>query len=127
MVKFLIVSVFTCIEYAIVFLFIASIAFILAQGLDSVVPWKYDYSTEQELRDTIGEGYESEQITSQEGAEILQIYQDEQARGQRLRIYILYAVSICISTAFIMLIFKKYRSLRFRERLRDYFFLAPKL
>jgi hypothetical protein len=126
MVKVFMVSVFTCIEYAIIFLFIASLAFTLAQGLDVLVPGAYDYSAEQEILEGVSEGYESKQITAQQGGEILQIYRDEQARGQRLRTYILYAVSICISAVAMMLLFKKYRSLRFRERLRDYFFPAPK-
>jgi hypothetical protein len=122
MVKFLVAGVFTCIEYAIVFLFIASLAFTLAQGLDGLVPGVYDYSAEQDLLEVVKEGYESKQITPQQGGEILQIYRDDQTRGQRLRTYILYAVSICISAAVSVLLFKKYRLLRFRERLRDYLF-----
>lgn len=124
MVKFLVVGVFTCIEYAIVFLFIASLAFTLAQGLDGLVPGVYDYSADQELLETVREDYESKQITSQQGREILQIYRNDQAGLQRLRTCILYAVSICISVIVTVLLFKKYRSLRFRERFRDYFFLA---
>jgi hypothetical protein len=122
MVKFFIVGVFTCIEYAIIFLFIAYIAFILAQCLDVIVPGAYDDSAEKEIREAVSEGFESKQITAQEGGEILHIYRDEQAKGQRLRTYILYVVSICFSAAGSMLLFKKYRSLRFRERIRDYFF-----
>jgi hypothetical protein len=122
MVKFLLVSVFTCIEYAIVLLFIASIAFVLEQGLDVLVLRVYDDSAEQKiLEEAVSEGFESKQITAQEGMEILQIYREEQDRNKKLRTYILYAVSICISAAFMMLLFKKYRLLRFRERIRDYF------
>jgi hypothetical protein len=124
MARFLVISAFTCLEYAIIFLFIVSIAFILAQGLDVLVPGVNDYSAEQEILEAVSEGYKSKQITSQQGGEILQIYRDDQARGQRLRTYILYAVSICISAIVLMLLFKKYRLLRFRERLRDYFFPA---
>ena len=122
MVKFLVVGVFTCIEYGIAVLFIASLAFTLAQGLDGLVPEVYDYSAEDELIKAVREGYESKQITSQESREILQIYRDDQAGLQRLRTCILYAVSICISAIVTVLLFKSYRLLRFRERFRDYFF-----
>jgi hypothetical protein len=122
MVKSLMVGVFGCLEYAIVFLFIASLAFTLTQGLDILIPEVYDYSAEDELTKVVREGFESKQITSQESLEILQIYRDDQTGLQRLRSYILYAVSICISAAVSVLLFKKYRSLRFRERFRDYFF-----
>jgi hypothetical protein len=124
MVKSLIVGVFGCIEYTIVFLFIASLAFMLTQRLDSLVPQIYDYSTEQDLLEALREGYESKQITSQQGREILQIYRDTQLRFklENWRLYLLYAVSICISAPVMVLLFKKYRLLRFRERLRHYFF-----
>lgn len=126
MVKSLMVGVFGCLEYAIAFLFIASLAFTLTQGLNILIPEVYDYSAEQELIKAVREGYESKQITSQQGVEILQIYRDNQA-GFKLdmwRMHLLYAVSICISAAVVVLLFKKYRSLRFRERFRDYFFPA---
>lgn len=123
MVRFFVVGVFSCIEYGIAFLLVVSLSFTLAQGLDSLVPGVYDYSTEQELLEAVKEGYESKQITSQQGREILQIYRDDQNRLERLRTYILYAVSICISAAVLVLLFKEYRLLRFRERFRDY--LSP--
>jgi hypothetical protein len=123
MVRFFVVGVFSCIEYGIAFLSVVSLSFTLAQGLDSLVPGVYDYSTEQELLEAVKEGYESKQITSQQGREILQIYRDDQDRLERLRTYILYAVSICISAAVLVLLFKEYRLLRFRERFRDY--LSP--
>ena len=124
MVKSLMVGVFGCLEYAIAFLFIASLAFTLAPGLDKLVPWAYDYSAEEDLAEALRQGCESKQITSQESREILQIYRDDQAgfRLDKWRIRLLYAVSICISAAVMVLLFKKYRSLRFRERFRDYFF-----
>jgi hypothetical protein len=118
------VGVFGCLEYTIAFLFIASLAFMLTQGLDILIPEVYDYSAEDELIKAVREGFESKQITAQQGGEILQIYRNDQAGLQRLRTYILYAVSICISAAVVVLLFKKYRSLRFRERFRDYFFPA---
>jgi hypothetical protein len=124
MVKSLMVGVFGCLEYAVAFLFIASLAFAFAQGLDILVPDVYDTSAEEELTQAVKEGFESKQITSQQGGEIWRIYQDDQARLQRRRMYILYAISICISAAVVALLFKKYRSLRFRERFRDYFFPA---
>jgi hypothetical protein len=124
MVRSLIVGIFGYIEYAVVFLFIAAIAFALVQGLDVIAPEEYNTSAEDELTQTIKDGFESKQITPQQAGEIWRIYQDDRARLQRWRIYILYAVSICISAAVVVLLFKKYRSLRFRERLRDYFFPA---
>jgi predicted PurR-regulated permease PerM len=124
MFKSLVVSVFSCLEYGIAFLFVASLAFTLTRGLDSLVPSLYDYSTEQDLVDTLREDYESGKITSQESRQILRIYQNDGARLERLRTRILDAVSICISAVVMVLLFKKYRSLRFRKRFRDYFFPA---
>lgn len=124
MVKSLMVGVFGCLEYVIAFLFIASLALMLAQGLDKLVPWAYDRLAEENLADVLKQGCDTNQITRRQGDEIFLAYKDEQAGLQRLRTYILYAVSICISAVVLVLLFKKYRSLRFRERFRDYFFLA---
>ncbi|OHB61313.1 MAG: hypothetical protein A2167_09035 [Planctomycetes bacterium RBG_13_46_10] len=124
MVKSLSLSAFRFLEYAVVFLFIASLVFILAQGLDILVPEVYDSSAEDELTKAVKEGFDSKQITSQQAGEIWRIYRDEQSRRQRFRMYIICAVSICISAGPVVLLFKKYRSLRFRERFRDYFFPA---
>ncbi len=126
MVKSLFVRAFTCIEYGIAFLFIASLALMLVRGLDSLVPRIYDYSSEQDLVGALREGYASGEITYLESREMLQIYRDDQPgfRLEKWRIRLLYVVSICISAIVSVLLFKKYRSLRFRERLRDYFFPA---
>ena len=124
MVKSLSLNAFRCFEYAVFLLFIASIAFTLAQGLDIIVPEVYDYSAEDELTQAVREAFESKQITSQQAGEIWRIYRDDQTKLQRLRTRILYAVSICVSAVVSVLLFKKYRSLRFRERFRDYFFPA---
>jgi hypothetical protein len=124
MVKFLMLSAFRCFEYAIAFLFIASLAFAFAQGLDKLVPWTYDYAAQDNLINDLRQGCESKQITYRQANEMLLAYQDEQAGHQRLRSYILYAVSVCISAIITALLFKKYRSLRFRERFRDYLFPA---
>jgi len=124
MVKSLMVSVFGCIEYAIVFLFIVAITLAFKQGLDVLIPEVYEYSAEDELTKAVREGFESKQITSQEGGEIFRVYRDNQTRLQKLRTRVLYAVSICVSAGFVALLFKKYRSLRFRERFRDHFFPA---
>jgi hypothetical protein len=121
MVKFFIVGVFTFLEYAIAFLFIASLSFAFEQGLDKIVPWTYDYAAQDNFIEELRQGCDSKQITVRQADQMLLAYQDEKAGLQRLRTYILYAVSICISAAFMMLLFKKYRSLRFRERIRDYF------
>ncbi len=124
MVKSLFVRAFSYLEYGIVFLFVASLALVLIRGLDTLVPRAYDYSSEQDLVDALREGYGSGQITYLESQELLQIYRENQAgfRLERWRIRLLYAVSICISAGFIVLLFKKYRLLRFRERFGDYFF-----
>ena len=124
MVKFLMLRAFSCLEYGIAFLFVASLALALTRGLDTLIPRIYDYSSEEDLVEALREGYESGQITYLESQEMLQIYRDDQAgfRLERWRIRLLYAVSICISAVIMVLLFKKYRSLRFRERLGDYFF-----
>lgn len=126
MVKFLMLRAFSCLEYGIAVLFTASLAIALARGLDSLIPRIYDYSAEEDLVEALREGYESGQITYLESQEMLQIYRDDQPgfRLERWRIRLLYAVSICISAGFMVLLFKKYRSLRFRERFRSYFFPA---
>jgi hypothetical protein len=120
------IGAFRCFEYAVVFLFVVSLAILLAQGLDGFVPRVYDYSAERELLEIIEEGCKTKQITAQQGGGILQIYRDDQPRFKLecWRVHLIYAVSICASAAVSVLLFKKYRSLRFRERLRDYFFPA---
>lgn len=126
MVKSLTLRVFSCIEYGIAVFLAASLVLTLARGLDTLIPRMYDYSTEQDLVNALREGYEAGEITYLESREILQIYRDDQPRFKLecWRIRLLYAVSICISAIIMVLLFKKYRSLRFRERFRDYFFPA---
>lgn len=113
---------FRCLEYAIAFLFIASLAFAFEQGLDKIVPWAYDYAAQDNLADELRQACESKQVTRRQAEEMFLTYEDEQIRLQRQRTYILYIVSVCISAGFTVLLFKKYRTLRFRERFRDYFF-----
>ena len=125
MAGLLVVGIFACLEYIVACLFIASIAFPLAQGLDFLAPGAINYSAEQELLEAISEGQKSGQIAARDVGQILQIYRDDQARCQKLRMYSLYAVSICISAGFTVFLFRKYRSMRYRERLRNYFFPAP--
>jgi hypothetical protein len=122
MVKSLSLGAFRCFEYTATFLFIVSLAFAFEQGLDKIVPWTYDYAAQDDLAKDLLQGCASKQVTRRQAEEMFLAYQDQQARLQRLRSYILYAVSICISAGFVVLLFKKYRSLRFRERFRDYFF-----
>lgn len=124
MVKSLFVRAFSCLEYGIAIFFAASLALALTRGLDRLIPSIYDYSEEQDLVEALRQGYESGQITYLESQQMLQIYRDAQARFRLeiWRIRLLYAVSICISAGFMVLLFKRYRSLRFRERLRGYFF-----
>jgi hypothetical protein len=129
MLRFPILRVLSCLEYGIAVLFTASLVLTLALGLDTLIPSIYDYSSEQDLVDALREGYQTRQITYLESREMLQIYRDAQPefRLECWRIRLLYAVSICISAAVSVFLFKKYRSLRFRERLRDYFFPPPTL
>ncbi len=123
MFKFFVTIVFSCLEYVIVVLIVIFLGFLLAHSLNGVVSEMY-YSSEQELLKAVIEGYESKQITSQQYSEILQAYREDQAKIRKPLTYILYAVSICLSTAVSVFAFKKYRSLRFRERFRAYFFPA---
>ena len=84
----------------------------------------YDYSLEEDFVDPLKEGYETGQITYVEMQEMLEIYRADQVRFrlERWRIRLLYALSIGVSAAVTALLFRKYRLMRFRERLKDYFF-----
>ncbi|MFA5251893.1 MAG: hypothetical protein WC454_04835 [Phycisphaerae bacterium] len=126
MVKSLALGAFRCFEYAAAFLFIVSLAFVFEQGLDKLVPWTYDYAAQDDLAADLRKGCEDKQVTRRQADEMFLAYQDEQAGLQRQRTYILYAVSACVSAGFAVLVFKKYRSLRFRERFRGYLF-QPKV
>ncbi len=123
MAKFFMVRSFRWLEYGIAILIAALLAWALIQALDSITPRIYDYSSEQNLAGALREGYESGEITYLESQEMLEIYRDDQVRFrlERWRIRLLYALSIGVSTAVTVLLFKKYRLLRFRERLRNYF------
>ncbi|MDD5064184.1 MAG: hypothetical protein PHQ35_05425 [Phycisphaerae bacterium] len=126
MVKSLSLGAFRCFEYAAAFLFVVSLAFAFEQGLDKVVPWKYDYAAQGNLAAELRQAAKSEQVTRRQAEEMFLAYKDQQAGHQRLRTRILYAVSVCISGIVTALLFKKYRSLRFRECFRDHFF-PPKV
>jgi hypothetical protein len=121
MVKSLSLSAFRFFEYVISFLFIVSLAFALAQGLDKIVPWTYDYEEQENLIKDLMVGYESKQVTLRQANEMLLAYQDERNEIQRLRTYIIYVVSVFISAGLVVLLFRKYRLLRFRERFWDHF------
>jgi uncharacterized membrane protein YcjF (UPF0283 family) len=121
MVRPFITGIFGCFEYGIVCLFVAALSFLLVQTMETFAQSTYDYSAEQELLKAVNEGFESKQITSQQSAEILQFYRDEQAKRKIIRTSIFYAVSICISATASVFLFRKYRSLRFRERFREHF------
>lgn len=114
---------FRWLEYGIAVLIAAFIAWDLMQPLDSITPRIYDYSLEKDFIEPLREGYESGQITYAEMQEMLEIYRDDQLRFrlERWRIRLLYALSIGIPTAVMVLLFRKYRLLQFRERLKDYF------
>lgn len=124
MVKFLMVCSFRCLEYAIAILVGASFAFAFGQGLNILRPSMYDYSLEEDFVEPLKEGYETGHITYVEMQEILEIYRDGEVRFrlERWRIRLLYALSIGASAAVTVLLFRQYRLMRFRERLKDYFF-----
>ena len=123
MAKFLMVRSFRGLEYGITILIAALLAWALIQALDSITPRIYDYSLEEDFVEPLKEGYETGQITYVEMQEMLEIYRDAQVRFrlERWRIRLLYALSIGVSTAVAVLLFRKYRLMRFRERLKDYF------
>ena len=124
MAKFLMVCAFRGFEYGIAVLMAASFAFAFGQGLNILRPSIYDYSLEEDFVEPLKEGYETGQITYAEMQEMLEIYRDDQVkfRLERWRIRLLYALSIGVSAAVTVPLFKKYRLMRFRERLKDYFF-----
>ncbi len=124
MAKFLMVRSFRGLEYGITILIAALLAWALIQALDSITPRIYDYSLEEDFVEPLKEGYETGQITYPEMQEMLEIYRDAQVRFrlERWRIRLLYALSIGVSAAVTVLLFRKYRLMRFRERLKDYFF-----
>lgn len=126
MVKSLSLGAFRFLEYAAAFLFIASLAFALEQGLDKIVPWQYDYAAQDDLIKDLRQAYASKEVTRRQADEMLLAYKDQQDGRQRLRTHILYAVSVCVSAGLAALLFKKYRSLRFRERFSTHFF-PPKV
>jgi len=124
MAESLMVRSFRWLEYGIAILIGASFAFAFGQGLNILRPSIYDYSLEEDFVDPLKEGYETGEITYPEMQEMLEIYRDSQVRFrlERWRIRLFYALSIGVSTTATVLLFKKYRLLRFRERLKDYFF-----
>jgi hypothetical protein len=124
MAKSLMVCSFRGLEYAIAILIGASFAYAFGEGLNILRPSMYDYSLEEDFVDPLKEGYETGQITYVEMQEMLEIYRDDQVRFrlERWRIRLLYALSIGVSAAVTALLFRKYRLMRFRERLKDYFF-----
>ena len=114
---------FKWLEYTIAVLIGASLPWTLTQALDSITPRIYDYSSEEDFVEPLREGYKTGQITYAEMWEMLEIYRDAQLRFklERWRMRLLYVLSIGVSAAVTVLLFRKYRLLRFRERLKDYF------
>lgn len=112
MAKSLMVRSFRGLEYAIAILMAALLAWALIQGLDSITPRIYDYSSEKDLINDIRDGYKSGQIAYAEMQETLEIYREAQVRFrlERWRIPLIYALSICVAA----LLFRQYRLLRFR-------------
>jgi len=118
MAKSLMVRSFRWLEYGIAILIATLLAWALIQALDSITPRIYDYSSEKDLINDIREGYKTGQIAYAEMQETLEIYREAQLRFrlERWRIRLIYALSICVAA----LLFRKYRLLRFRERLKDH-------
>lgn len=122
MVKLLTLGAFRCFEYVIVLLFIISLTFAFEQGLDKYVPWTYDYAAMDAFAKELLQACDDKQITRRQADEMFLAYGDEQVEFEKRRTYVLYAVSACISAGFAVLLFKKYRLLRFRERFGDCLF-----
>ena len=124
MAKSLMVRSFRWLEYTIAVVIVASFALILAFALDRFCPKIYDYSAERDLVKDLRKGYQSGEITYAESREMLEIYRNDQFTYtlERWRIHLLFVVSLGISAAVMVLLFKKYRLLRFRERFSNYFF-----
>jgi len=115
---------FSWLEYSIAVVIIASFALILAFGLDRICPKIYDYSAEADLVSELRRACNSGEITYTESREMLEIYRNDQFTYalERWRIWLLFVVSIIISATMTVLLFRKYRLLRFRERFSNYFF-----
>jgi ABC-type nickel/cobalt efflux system permease component RcnA len=110
---------FKWLEYAIAVLIAALLAWALTQGLDSIIPRIYDDSSESYFVNVLKDAYDSGEITHAESREILQVHRNSQLRFklEKWRIRFLFVLSIGISAIVTVLLFKKYRLLRFRERL----------
>ncbi|MHC4572304.1 MAG: hypothetical protein ACYS0C_09560 [Planctomycetota bacterium] len=119
MSKFFMVRDFKWLEYAIAVLIAALLAWALTQGLDSIIPRIYDDSSESYFVNVLKDAYDSGEITHAESREILQVHRNSQLRFklEKWRIRFLFVLSIGISAIVTVLLFKKYRLLRFRERL----------
>jgi ABC-type nickel/cobalt efflux system permease component RcnA len=119
MAKSLMVRNFKWLEYTIAVLIAALLAWVLIWALDSIVPRIYDDLSESYFVDALKDAYDSGEITHAESREILQIHRNSQLRFKldKWRIRLLFVLSIGISAAVTVLLFKKYRLLRFRERL----------
>jgi len=119
MSRFLMIRSFRWLEYAIAVLIAALLAWVLIWALDNIIPRIYDDLSEGYFVDILKEAYDSGEITYAESQEILEIHRNSQLRFklERWRIRLLFVLSIGISVTVTVLLFKKYRLLRFRERL----------
>lgn len=115
---------FSWFEYSIAVVIVASFALILAFGLDRICPEIYDYSAEADLVNELRRASNSGEITYTESREMLEIYRNDHFTYtlEKWRIWLLFVVSIIISVAAMVLLFRNYRLLRFRECLSNYFF-----
>jgi hypothetical protein len=126
LVKPLVTRGFTCLEHAIAVSLTVSFAFVLGQGLNAISPRIYDYSTEQDFVETLIQAAEAGEMTYAETQEMIQIYRDDQPRYrlETWRVRLTFAVSFVICAVVVVLLFRKYRLLRFRERFKNCFFPA---
>jgi hypothetical protein len=124
--KSLLTCAFACVEYAVAVSFAASLAFLAGQLLNAVSPKIYDYSTERDFIEALGQACDAGEMTYLETREYLRIYREDQPRFRLeiWRIRLTFAVSFAVCVVVVALLFRRYRRLRFRERFKNYFFTA---
>ncbi|UCC21720.1 MAG: hypothetical protein JSW23_07870 [Planctomycetota bacterium] len=123
LVKSLVTRGFTWLEHVMAVCLAASCAFFLGQGLNAISPKIYDYSTELDFVMAVQEATAAGEVTYAEAQEMLQDYRNDRLsyRLETWRMRLTYVVSFVICAVVAVLLFKKYRLFRFRERLQSYF------
>jgi hypothetical protein len=113
---------FACIEYAVAISLAASLAFLLGQALNAISPKIYDYSAEEDFVEALRQAAKAGEMTYPETREYLRIYRQDQLRYrlETWRIRLTFVVSFAVCAVTVVLLFRKYRLLRFRERFNNY-------